>query len=798
MQNDNLKQLLNSLTDISVYVIEADTLRLLYFNERCRELGRGKAKIGTRCCDVWPEVCGNCPLSAMGDGDYSHIVCYDPLVKSTVDATANRILWDGHIPAVVVTATPHRLNFEESLGLEKIEQMYAKSLVTVFDECIIANLSADYYVNCQKDTLWTDIPEQGDFGRENQKYSKQTVHPDDLDTFNANFSREAMLRLFKEGRTYITRRLRRLTDDGTYHMVEFTAVRLNQQNDEEYWCVLVYRDINEEYLTELKMNLEINQLATAARRAYQMLIAVNLTQNTYHMVEYDSFDTREAAESGTFDELISVGKSTMAPEFQEEFERRFSRQSLLDAFARGENTVSMELRQMGDDGRYHWNSTQVVRVNNLATDDILEITMTKNIDEERRQQEENLKRERKSKELLEEALQKAEKASKAKSDFLSRMSHDIRTPMNAIIGMTELAQLHINDEARLVGYLKQIQASSAHLLGLINEVLDVSKIESGKAELAESEFDLLELAQDAASMVQLSVQAKAQSFTFEADSGLHRLVSGDKQRLRQVLVNILDNSSKYTAPNGHIRFSLDEMKKEEFHIGTYRFIVEDDGIGMKPEFLEHIFEPFSRAEDTSLGSVSGTGLGMTIVQNILTLMGGGIQIESEYGRGSRFTITLCLNKKDSAESELSETKTRNESVEGLKVLLAEDNTLNQQIASEMLKYLGVQVELAENGLQAVNAILNHPPFYYDMVFMDIQMPVMDGYEATRRIRETGLTGIDELPIVAMTADAFAEDIKKSRLAGMNGHLSKPISMEQLHNTLMHCVQWKHRNHPNAD
>ena len=796
MQNNNLKQLLDALTETSVYVIEAGSRRLLYFNRRCSETGRGKARIGIKCSEVWPEVCANCPLDAMGSGDSSHIVCYDPLLKATVDATANRILWDGSIPAVVVTATPHRLNFEEQQGLEKIRQMYAKSLVTVFNECIIANLTADYYVNCQKDPLWTNIPEQGDFGRENRNYAKKTVHPDDQEAFNAHFSREAMLRLFGEGKKQITKRLRRMTDQGAYHMVEFTATRLEQFDQGECWCVLVFRDIHEEYLQEQKMNLEITQLATAARGAYEMLIAVNLTQNSYHMLEYDRFHTRKATESGRFDDLIAVGASTVAPEFREEFLQKFSRNSLLDAFARGEQTVALEIRQMGDDGAYHWNYTQVVRVESPYTDDVLEITMSKCIDKERRQQEENLARERTAKQLLEEALQKAERANQAKSEFLSRMSHDIRTPMNAIIGMTELAQIHIQDETRLREYLKKVEASSMHLLGLINEVLDVSKIESGTVELDESEFDLQALVRDAAAMIQISVQAKEQELTVQMDDGIHSRVFGDEQRLRQVLVNILDNATKYTGPRGSISLSLEEVKKADLQVGTYRFVIQDNGIGMKPEFLEHIFEPFSRAEDPHTGKAVGTGLGMTIVQNLLALMGGDIQVESEYGKGTRFTITLCLNRK--AEPALLPSQAplaEEEPIAGMRVLLAEDNALNQQIADEMLKLLGAQVELAENGRQAVDAVLNHPPFYYDVVFMDIQMPVMDGYEAARRIRALNLDHIDELPIIAMTADAFAEDARMARLAGMNRHLTKPISMDQLRGALAYCVQWKRGNHP---
>ncbi|MBU5627018.1 response regulator [Oscillibacter sp. MSJ-2] len=793
MCNDNLKHLLDALTETSVYVIEAESRKLLYFNQRCRELGRGRAKLGARCCDVWPEVCANCPLAEMGTGTSSHIVCYDPLLKTTVDATANRILWDGHIPAVVITATPHRLNFEEEQGEKKVKEMYAQSLVTVFSECIIANLTKDYYVNCQKDSLWTDIPDQGSFGSENLTYSKKAVHPDDLSQFQDNFSRESMLRLFASGRRQITKRLRRLTGDGTYHMVEFTATQLERFDDQDCWCVLIYRDIQEEYLLEQKMNLDIAQLAMAAKVSYQMLISINLTQNTYRMLEYDRLHFCKAPESGCFDELVQLGISIAAPEFQTIYAETFSRQHLLEAFAQGGQSVSLELRQLGEDDQYHWTLMQVMLVPSDATDDVLVMAMSKCIDEERRRQEADLERERQSKLLLEEALQKAERASQAKSDFLSRMSHDIRTPMNAIMGMTELAQHHIQNEDRLREYLEKISDSSAHLLGLINEVLDVSKIESGTVELDESEFDLRDLVRDAVTMVQLAVQSKAQHLVVQIDQTLHSQVLGDRQRLCQVLVNLLDNASKYTAPQGEIRLLLEEVKKNTFQMGTYRFMVEDNGIGMTPEFVEHIFEPFSRADDAH--KVTGTGLGMTIVQNIVSLMGGSVVVESEYGRGSRFTITLSLAQAAASPAQAAPASYEEVSLTGVRILLAEDNALNQQIALEMLKLLGVEVEIAEDGRQAVEAVLHHPPFYYDAVFMDIRMPNLNGYEATRQIRDSHLDGINELPIIAMTADAFAEDVRKTKLSGLNGHLMKPISIEQLRNTLVQCIQWKRRNHP---
>lgn len=791
MSADNLTNLLDALTETSVYVIEEESHRLLYFNRRCINMARGRAVLGAKCQEVWPELCLNCPLKAMKNGKSGHIVCFDPLQKAMVDLTANQIVWDGCIPAVVITSTPHRLNFEEEQEFGKIEQMYANSLAAIFDECIIANLTTDHYVNCQKDAIWTDIPQQGNFDSENRKSASKVVHPDDLEIFMDNFSREAMLRLFQEGKSKISKKMRRLTNDGTYHFVEFTAARVLYLEENECWCVLVYRDIQDEYLLEQRWNVEISQLATAAQIAYQMLIAVNLTQNTYHMLEYNRFPIKKPGTSGCFDELIESECTTVHPDYQEEFNRKFSRKSLTDAYAGGEYIVTMEVPHIGEDGVCHWHFTQVVHVESPYTDDLLEITLSRNIDEERKQQEKVLEQERQAKQLLEDALQKAEKANQAKSDFLSKMSHDIRTPMNAIIGMTELAQRHIGDEEKIKDYLAKIDKSGAHLLSLINEVLDVSKIESGTVQLVEDEFDLRDLVKDISGLIQISIGQKQQKFYITFSEGLDPCVIGDEQRLKQVLVNILDNASKYTQNGGEITFHIEEVDMGGAISGTYRFVIQDNGIGMEPEYLKCIFEPFSRATDSRISKITGTGLGMTIVKNLVSMMGGDLQIESEYGKGSRFTVTLCLVKRtNQTMTKPKEHLNPNIDFSGLRVLLAEDNEINRQIATEMIELLGAQVEAVENGQDVLEAICTHEPFYYDLVFMDVQMPVLNGYDATQKIRNCGMKRIKELPIIAMTADAFAEDAKQARIAGMNGHLTKPISLEEIDKALATCLVWK--------
>lgn len=799
MPDTNLQKALDSMKETGLYVIEQDTHKLLYFNKRVKEVSPG-ARLGMKCHDLWAGTCGDCPLTDMGERDFNHTIHYNDPFGEIVDISASRTLWNDTIPAFIITVIPHKLNFEEREGAQQIEKMYRQSLMTIFGECIIANLTKDYYVSCQTDAVWEKAAKQGRFSEINWFYAHNIICPEDKELFLETFSIEAMMDAFmKQGKKQISKKLRRLVDKGVYHMVEFTASKIEQTNESDCWCVLIFRDIHEEHLQEQLQDLRQNQLAIATRAAYQVLIAVNLTKETYELLTYDNFQGQPVSMSGSLQRLLQIGADTIDPAHRQDFLNKFSKDALIRAFSSGEKTVGMELRQRSYDGQYHWNLTQAVKVENPYNDDLLDITMIRNLDKERAQQEQSLEKERKAKVLLEEALMKAKAASQAKSQFLSRMSHDIRTPMNAIIGMTALAQHNLDDKGKLIDYLKKIEASGEHLLGLIKEVLDVNQIESGQMELTNGEFDLRNLISKVEAMLEPIMKQKKQQLFVDIQEELHSYVTGDEQKLRQVLVNITENASKYTGDGGEIRLQLRELKKEAYPIGTYQFIIEDNGIGMKEEYLEHIFEPFSRAEDSRISEISGTGLGMTIVANIVSMMEGDIVVESRYGEGSRFIITLCFNKADKAAVEEKQFHKAEAALglegevpdyRGLRVLLVEDNDLNQQIAKEMLNLLEVKVEVASNGQEAVEAILRNPQLYYDLVFMDIQMPVMDGYEATKQIRSSGKPRIDELPIVAMTANAFTEDIKRSRLAGMDDHMSKPISLEELERILRNCARWK--------
>lgn len=515
---------------------------------------------------------------------------------------------------------------------------------------------------------------------------------------------------------------------------------------------------------------------------------------------------------------------------------------------------------------------------------------------------------------LQEALASAEKANRAKSDFLARMSHDIRTPMNAIMGMTAIAQSHVNEPERIVDCMQKIKGASKLLLSLINEVLDMSKIESGKLILSEDELNIGELLQDLIVMMQPDIRSKQQILDIHIKELKHENVIGDTQRIKQVLMNILSNAVKYTPDNGHIQIDIQELVQPD---GTslYEFIFEDNGQGMKPEFIDRIFSPFERADDSEIKRIQGTGLGMTISYKILQMMNGDIKVESEYGKGSRFTITIplrhgqkninetigveglkvlvidddmiacqntcCFLKEIGLDCEWVcsgqeallkveqhkagtnnyfaviidlkmpdmdglETTRRIRNIVGIdlpiiilsaydieeyeeeavaakangfitkplykskllqvlrqflqdhkpeqpaspfklsdadysnrRLLLVEDNELNREIAVEILGSTGVSIDTATNGLEAVNMMSSAPENYYQLILMDIQMPVMDGYEATRRIRALSRADVANLPIVAMTANAFSEDVANALKAGMNSHLAKPIDISAL-------------------
>ena len=385
-----------------------------------------------------------------------------------------------------------------------------------------------------------------------------------------------------------------------------------------------------------------------------------------------------------------------------------------------------------------------------------------------------------------EALQSAERASKTKTDFLSNMSHDIRTPMNAIIGITTLMKNELHQPEKLAEHLGKLESSGQLLLGIINDILDMSRIESGKTTLNVEKMNLPQQISQLDSIIRQQAGQRRQSFTVNT-LVQHENVLADPNRLNQVLMNILSNAVKYTPTGGHIRLEVEELPRNE-HYARYRFVVQDNGIGMSEEFQKHIFEPFERERTSTVSKVQGTGLGMAITKSVVDLMGGSISVESATGKGTRFEVVLEFPidaEADHAQQvqALPEETEETSPLCGMKFLCAEDNALNAEILQMLLETRGASCTICSNGQEIVDAFASVKPGDYDMILMDVQMPVMDGLEATRRIRNGENPLGRTIPILAMTANAFLEDMQKSREAGMDEHLSKPVDISALEKTV---------------
>lgn len=374
-----------------------------------------------------------------------------------------------------------------------------------------------------------------------------------------------------------------------------------------------------------------------------------------------------------------------------------------------------------------------------------------------------------------QALEVAENANQAKTDFLSNMSHDIRTPMNAIVGMTTLLQKDCGNEEKVKEYAKKIEVSSKHLLGIINDVLDMNKIESGKTTLNYTDFSILEFVEQINTIFRPQMDEKYQSFEIHVENISHEWVHADSVRLMQIFSNLLSNAVKYTQAGGRIQLWLEELSSKSSIYAKYRFLVVDNGMGMEDSFKDKIFDAFTREENSVTNRIQGTGLGMAITKNLLEAMGGTIQVESEKGKGSCFEILLDLKIVKKHEVVSPNNENRNESISGMKFLCAEDNELNAEILEELLKYEGAKCVICENGKEVVETFKQSKPGEYDMILMDIQMPIMNGYEATLKIRLFD----QDIPIIAMTANAFSDDIQHSLSVGMDAHISKPVDMQIL-------------------
>ena len=502
----------------------------------------------------------------------------------------------------------------------------------------------------------------------------------------------------------------------------------------------------------------------------KFITAVTQTQDSQL---FDLFDSVSTSAETRFSDFISFSSKHINQDHPNEYKNFFDIDRLLKCCKNGELEQTYDFKIVDALGR-----KRLLHYVILLGEDggsVSALIMAKDVTDQMERQK-----------LLKLSLRQAQAASNAKSAFLSNMSHDIKTPLNAILGFADLIKLHINEKAKTDEYLEKIKLSGNQLLTIVNEALEVTRTESGKAVLAETECHLVDLLAEVEKAVIPEMNAKSIKFSVDKSGVQHFSVYVDIVRTKEILCQLLDNAAKYTETYGTVTLTVSEDAFSGGY-GKYRFTVEDNGIGISEEFMEHMFEPFAREKNTTKSGVLGSGLGMAVVKNLVDLMNGKIEIESTLGEGSKFTVTVVLKllEKDIPASMQKKSEC---SIRGKRLLLVEDNEINSEIAQALLTENGFIVETVSDGDLAVEAVKNSEHGYFDFVLMDIQMPRMNGYEAAKAIRELDDKVLAGIPIIALSANTYAEDRKKSIDAGMNAHEPKPIDMEQLQRTIASVLE----------
>ncbi len=671
-------------------------------------------------------------------GEYKNAALADAIIAFEVNLTKNEIregIWkdkDGN-----------RISVEELLGI---------NLPYVYDEYIV-------------------------------KWANTYVYESSRELFLKNTDRRYLNQQFEQGKSEITFEYYAKSLEGEKAFVRRSIYLAADKKSGDVIAYNSVKDITEQKQRENRMRQYEQMLVMTASGMYQGVRQVDLEDfSTVYLSFVDNHII--PYEKGDWNTWLDKQERYIHPDDFERVKEKLRIENLLEMPVGGSFRCDFRSREKKQDGFHRVYSTSVFKAERDGKLYASTVTMdnTATIENEMRQ-----------KALIEDALLRAESASKAKTKFLSNMSHDIRTPMNAIIGFTTLAMTHIDSKERVRDYLEKISVSGNHLLSLINDVLDMSRIESGRIHLEETECNLSGVINELKNMLAIEMQSRDLEFCIDMDGVADGQIICDKLRLNQILLNLLGNAMKFTAPGGSISVRIAEEPEKDGDKAIYEFRVKDTGIGMSEEFQKHIFEPFERERSSTVSGVQGTGLGMAITKNFVEMMGGTISVISKKDVGTEFIVRLPAKRVFTGQAEAvprEEEKNGPEigmSLEGKRLLLVEDNDLNREIAREILSEAGLLVEEAEDGSIAVDRLLEKGPGYYSLVLMDIQMPIMDGYTATKAIRSFENKELANIPIIAMTANAFEEDKRKALEIGMNAHIAKPIDVKQLLVELEHIL-----------
>ena len=572
-------------------------------------------------------------------------------------------------------------------------------------------------------------------------------------------------------------------DNGWYSIVTVPYDEILGGLQAVLWPLLLMFAVS--FLVMVVLAMREQRLAAGARRAnetaqvlgntYYALYRVDYERETYEMIKGSAYVRARLAATGPYGDLLRTAGEVIEADAFRDFMESFSCENIRELVRKQVRDFGGEfLRRFGEE--YRWVSVRVLFDAALAPEEV--VLCFREVEEEKHRQ----MRER---QLLEESLRMARQNEEAKQAFFRSMSHDMRTPLNAILGSSELARRHLEDSKRTAEYLDRIDSSGRYLLGLINDILEMARMEHGQVQLEHRQFDLRICVEECLSAFRIQAEREHKNLREEFRAERTALL-GDDFRIQQVLNNLISNAFKFTPEHGTISLSVQQLDSGDY--AKYKFVISDTGIGMSPEFLERIYEPYARELRFSDRQASGTGLGMSITKNLVVQMGGEIQVESIPGAGSTFTVILPLaaGKQPLQAAEKGE-QTEPFSLEGLRILLAEDNEINMEIAAEMLEAQGITAVRAWNGAEAVDVFQAAEPFAFDAILMDMQMPLMDGCEAARQIRAMDRPDAGAVPIIAVTANAFSEDVSATTAAGMNAHVSKPINAAVLRQTLERLI-----------
>lgn len=618
------------------------------------------------------------------------------------------------------------------------------------------------------------------------------VHPADYESVDKSIENQIENSVYDLD--YVEYRI--IRKDGTVRWLEDYGHLVNSKLHGEIFYVFV-QDVTDrlkQRMEELeKLNEEL-QGAYAKETQYRKAILsdavtffeINLTQDSFltkvsQVRSEEKVDLINFAKSSNFSrysDYVKFQADYIDSDDSNSYWRFFDIDRLIRCYGRGELEQTYDCWVKNVSGGRRLLHYVLLLGKNEHTEDVIALSVTKDMTEQLERQQ-----------LLRSALQQAKVASVAREVFLSNMSHDIRTPLNAIIGYVELAKRSGKNPDKLMEYIDKIGHSGEQLLSILNESLELTRIESGRVSLTKEPFCLKELLEDVQAAMWMQAEAKSIRFTIDKTGLEHYDVVSDFMRIKELITQLVDNAIKYTPEGGTVSVVAAER---DIHLDGYRqyqFVVEDNGIGISNAFQETLFEPFARENNTTQSGVLGTGLGLALVKSIVDMLDGDIEVESRQGEGSRFCVTVLFRLQGEHGSET----VRNGSSEcaelrNVRILMAEDNEINREIAEELLRDSGYMVETAKNGQQALDKLVAVPPDYYSLILMDIQMPIMDGYEATRKIRAMEDKHLAQIPIVALSANAFAEDYQKSREAGMDAHLAKPIDVKKVCDVINRLLQ----------